>query len=173
MSKTLDLREYQEDILDRIKERTRSTEDASARSRLGVRAGTMHWLVHLDDISEVLPVPEIYPVPLAKPWFLGITNVRGNLYGVSDLAQFAGESPAVTSIASRILLTHPKYKAQAGLLVDAIVGLRTLDDMEAQDASAPGAWMGRVFRDAAGETWQEVDIRALLVLPEFMKIASN
>ncbi|MDR2874319.1 MAG: chemotaxis protein CheW [Methylobacillus sp.] len=173
MSKTLDLREYQEDILDRIKERTRSTEDTNTRSRLGVRVGNMQWLVHLDDISEVLPVPETYPVPLAKPWFLGLTNVRGNLYGISDLAQFAGEPPATIGIASRILLTHAKYKAQAGLLVGAIVGLRTLDEMEAQDASAPGAWLGRVFRDAAGETWQEIDIRALLALPEFMKIAAG
>lgn len=172
MARTLDLRKYQEDILVRIKDQTR-TADANARNRLGVRAGDKRLLVRLDDISEVLPVPEIHTVPLSKPWFLGMANVRGNLYGVSDLSQFAGGAASTISVASRILLIHQKYKAHAGLLVSAIVGLRALDQMEERTEEAvAGAWLGgRIFRDTAGDTWQEIDIKALLALPEFMKIA--
>ena len=172
MARTLDLRKYQEDILVRIKDQTR-TADANARNRLGVRAGDKRLLVRLDDISEVLPVPEIHTVPLSKPWFLGMANVRGNLYGVSDLSQFAGGAASTISVASRILLIHQKYKAHAGLLVSAIVGLRALDQMEERTEEAvAGAWVGgRIFRDTAGDTWQEIDIKALLALPEFMKIA--
>jgi twitching motility protein PilI len=172
MARTLDLRKYQEDILVRIKDQTRAA-DANARNRLGVRAGDKRLLVRLDDISEVLPVPEIHAVPLSKPWFLGMANVRGNLYGVSDLSQFAGEAATTVGVASRILLIHQKYKVHAGLLVSAIVGLRALDQMEERaEKAVPGEWLGgRVFHDAAGETWQEIDIKALLALPEFMKIA--
>jgi len=171
MAKTLDLRKYQEDILVRIKDQTRSA-DASARSRLGVRAGDDLLLVGLEDVSEVLPVPEIHPVPLSKPWFIGMANVRGNLYGVSDIAQFAGQARTITTAASRILLTHQKYKANAALLVNAILGLRALDQMEEQAGKAePGSWRGgRVFRDAAGDTWQEIDIKTLLATSEFMKV---
>jgi twitching motility protein PilI len=112
-------------------------------------------------------------VPLSKPWFLGMANVRGNLYGVSDLSQFAGEAATTVSVASRILLIHQKYKVHAGLLVGAIVGLRALDQMEERaEQAVPGEWLGgRVFHDAAGDTWQEIDIKALLARPEFMKIA--
>lgn len=172
MARTLDLRKYQEDILVRIKDQTRAA-DANARNRLGVRAGEKRLLVRLDDISEVLPVPEIHAVPLSKPWFLGMANVRGNLYGVSDLSQFAGEAATTVGVASRILLIHQKYKVHAGLLVSAIVGLRALDQMEERaEKAVPGEWLGgRVFHDAASETWQEIDIKALLALPEFMKIA--
>jgi twitching motility protein PilI len=172
MARTLDLRKYQEDILVRIKDQTRAA-DANARNRLGVRAGDQRLLVRLDDISEVLPVPEIHPVPLSKPWFLGMANVRGNLYGVSDLSQFQGGTATTVTVASRILLIHQKYKAHAGLLVSAIVGLRALDQMEERaEKAVPGAWLGgRVFHDVAGDAWQEVDIKALLALPEFMKIA--
>lgn len=172
MARSLDLRKYQEDILVRIKNQTQ-TADSNARNRLGIRAGDMLLLVRLDDISEVLPVPEIHPVPLSKPWFLGMANVRGNLYGVSDLAQFSGGMATTTNVSSRILLIHQKYKAHAALLVSAIVGLRALDQMEEQVKDAePGQWLGgRVFRDAAGEAWREIDIKGLLALPEFMKIA--
>lgn len=172
MAKTLDLRKYQEDILVRIKDRSRSA-DASARNRLGVRAGDLRLLVRLDDVGEVLPVPEMHPVPLSKPWFLGMANVRGNLYGISDLGRFSGQAQTTLTPASRILLLHPKYKAHAALLVSAIAGLRPLDQMEEQpEAAQAGNWLGgRVFRDTAGETWQEIDIKALLALPAFMKIA--
>lgn len=174
MARTLDLRKYQEDILVRIKDQTRAA-DANTRNRLGVRAGDRRLLVRLDDISEVLPVPEVHPVPLSRSWFLGMANVRGNLYGVSDLSQFAGGSATTIGVASRILLIHQKYKAHAGLLVSAIVGLRALDQMEERaDEAMPGHWLGgRVFHDAAGDTWQEIGIKALLALPEFMKIASS
>ena len=171
MAKNLDLRKYQEDILVRIKDQTRSA-DAGARSRLGVRAGKDLLLVGLEDISEVLPVPEMHPVPLSKSWFLGMANVRGNLYGVSDLAQFAGQPPTAASVNSRILLSHQKYKANVALLVSAILGLRALDQMQEQEnTDESGRWLGgRVFRDAAGETWQEIDIKALLASPDFMKV---
>ena len=48
-----------------------------------------------------------------------------------------------------------------------------LDQMEERTEEAvAGAWLGgRIFRDTAGDTWQEIDIKALLALPEFMKIA--
>lgn len=171
MAKNLDLRKYQEDILVRIKDQSRSA-DANARNRLGVRAGEARLLVRLDDISEVLPVPEIHPVPLSKSWFNGMANVRGNLYGVSDVAQFSGSSATNVTASSRILLVHQKYKAHAALLVSAIVGLRALDQMEEMTSEArPGLWLGgRMFQDASGETWHEIDVKALLALPEFMKI---
>lgn len=175
MAKTLDLRKYQEDILERIKDQTRVA-DAAARGRLGVKAGNMQLLLRLDDISEVLPVPEIHGVPLSKSWFLGLANVRGNLYGVSDIAQFSGLGATVMGTTSRILLIHYKYKAHAALLVEAIYGLRTLDLMEEEhtDAAKVGNWIGnRVFRDSSGSQWQEVDIKALLSVPEFMKIGHH
>lgn len=171
MAKTLDLRKYQEDILVRIKNMSRSA-DAAARNRLGVRAGQELLLVGLEDISEVLPVPELHPVPLSKPWFLGVANVRGNLYGVNDLAQFAGKPATTPTAASRILLAHQKYKASVGLLVSAILGLRNLDQLQEQaDPGKADHWLdSRVYLDASGATWREINIKALLEHPDFLRI---
>jgi twitching motility protein PilI len=171
MARTLDLRKYQEDILGRLKERTQLGETTSS-SRLGVKIGLTLLLVNLDDISEVAPVPEICPVPLAKPWFLGISNVRGNLYGVSDLAQIAGDTPTTHNASSRLLLSHQKYKANAALLVTALLGLRNLGHMQEQENvnKRPCWFVGRQFKDPAGDTWHELNMRDLLTNPDFIKI---
>lgn len=179
MARTLDLRKYQEDILERIRDKSKAA-DAAAHGRLGVRAGPLHLLVRLDDISEVLPVPEIHAVPLAKPWFLGMANVRGNLYCISDLAHFCGHAPTVRGPTNRILLIHQKYKAQAALLVDQVMGLRSLEQMAAgqdqagQDhAGLDSRLAGDAFRDGAGTTWREIGLTAMLAIPEFMKVAQG
>jgi twitching motility protein PilI len=171
MAKGLDLRQYQEDILVRIKDQTRLA-DAGTRNRLGVRVGEHRVLVDLRDISEVLPVPEMHPVPLSQPWFAGMANVRGNLYAVSDLALFAGLPASPRTPASRILLVHQKFKAGAALLVNAILGLRPMEQMQEQPEDArSGEWLGtRAYRDASGETWLETDIEKLLATPAFMRI---
>ena len=67
---------------------------ASAGRRLAFKAGGMSWLVALPDAGEVLPVPTLTSVPLTRSWVRGMANVRGNLYTVTDLAAFAGASPA-------------------------------------------------------------------------------
>lgn len=52
---------------------------------LGLLIGDDRYLVHMKEINEVIQVPEIVPVPLTHPWFLGIINVHGTLYGITDL----------------------------------------------------------------------------------------
>ena len=91
--KKLDLQAYQKDILARLKTQAESGRSVSS-SKLGIRVGGQDCLVTLSDISEVLPVPEVLHVPLTQPWFLGMANVRGNLYGVTDLASYLGYAAA-------------------------------------------------------------------------------
>src|SRR5581483_4275050 len=57
---------------------------------LGFRLGE-HWLVApREDVREVITLPKVTRVPGAKPWLLGVANVRGNLLPVTDLAQMLG-----------------------------------------------------------------------------------
>src|ERR1700758_3164570 len=46
------------------------------------------WLVApREDVREVITVPRMTRVPGARPWMLGVANVRGNLLPITDLAQ--------------------------------------------------------------------------------------
>lgn len=172
MARSLDLRSYQENILSRLKELGQPGQTKS-NSRLGVKIGEDRLLVDLEEISEVAPVPEIHAVPLTRPWFLGMANVRGVLYGVNDLAQLAGQTMTVANSSnSRILLAHQKYKANIALLVTGLLGLRNLDQMQEQPAAdADRPWLGgRLFKDDAGQPWQELLIRELISNPEFIRV---
>lgn len=168
----LNLHAYQQEILARLKE---SAEGGSAKavSKLGVSINGQNWLVALDDVSEVLPLPQITVVPQTKSWFMGMTNVRGNLYALSDLAAFLGYPATKVDVNSRILLVHPKFDINAGLLVQRLIGLRSTDDMDKQDEIGDqAAWYINQYKDANNETWHEMDIGKLMTQNEFMQVAA-
>ena len=168
----INLQEYQQGILSRF-QRLASGEQAVSSSKLGFRSGGANWLVALDSVSEVLPVPAILPVPLTQPWFLGMANMRGNLCAVTDLAAFSGLAPTVVTAESRILLVHHRYGSNAGLLVDGLIGLRNLDGMQAQEEMATAQqWEQARYLDADAQFWTELDLGILLGLDTFIQIAA-
>lgn len=52
--------------------------------------GQEEYAFEIGQIKEVVPVPPISPVPQAKPYILGVANVRGNVLAVIDLAKKFG-----------------------------------------------------------------------------------
>ncbi|HEY8354826.1 MAG TPA: chemotaxis protein CheW [Methylophilaceae bacterium] len=168
----LDLHAYQQEILARLKESAEGG-GVKAASRLGISINGQNWLVSLDDISEVLPMPEITPVPQTKSWFMGMTNVRGNLYALSDLAAYLGYPATKVDANCRILLVHPKFDINAGLLVQRLIGLRSTEDMDRQDEiGEQAAWYVNQYRDSNNEIWHEMDFGKLLSQNEFMQVAA-
>jgi twitching motility protein PilI len=168
----LNLQAYQQDILARLRDLTENT-NAVAASKLGVSINGFNWLIALEDVSEVIPLPEITRVPQTQSWFMGMANVRGNLYALTDLANFLGYPATATSASSRILLVHQKFGMNAGLLVERLVGLRSSDDMDKQDDIGEQAiWYVNQYKDANNETWHELDIGKLLDQHEFMQVAA-
>lgn len=170
--KKLDLQAYQQDILARLKDLAASGRTTSS-SRLGVKVGGFNGLVSLMDISEALPVPEIIQVPLTHSWFMGMANVRGNLYAVTDLARFLGNEARPLTHDSRILLAHARFGVNAGLLVDQLIGLRNVEEMQVQKRTQDKqSWQLEHYKDASGQEWVELDLASLLGQKDFMQIAA-
>ena len=55
MARRISMREYQAALSERLRNAIMS---ASAATVLGVAIGEDRWLVHMNDVSEVLPVPD-------------------------------------------------------------------------------------------------------------------
>jgi twitching motility protein PilI len=163
------LREYQERLLARINAQ-RSTSPAT--SFLALEIGGEPWVVGLADLSEVLPVPALTPVPNTRPWFAGIANIRGRLYGVADLAAFMGLEPLEAGTESRLVLVHPKHRINAGFLVTRSLGLRNLQAAP-EAATNAGEWTAGEYREDAGRVWKELSVRRLVALPAFLEIAGQ
>lgn len=170
MAKTSNLREFQEGILLKLKEAT-SQGAATSTSRLGVMVSGKRLLINLHEVSEVLPVPTLQKVPLTHPWFLGVANVRGVLYNISDLGLFMGMMASPKTIHSRILLLNSQTTTQAALVITSLVGLRSLDTLQAISASKNNGSEMRFYRqgyvDADNQEWFELDVEALLQNLEF------
>lgn len=170
MAKNSNLREFQEAILLRLKE-VASQDAAASSSRLGVTVGSKKLLVNLNDVREVLPVPPVQFVPLTQPWFLGVANIRGNLYNITDLAQFLGMPPTAKSANARILLLNSETTSQAALLIGSLVGLRSIDAMQVKNANASEeVFFGKqTYEDAENNEWLEVDVDTLVRDKDFIQ----
>jgi twitching motility protein PilI len=82
-------------------------------------------LAQLEEVVEIMRVPELAPVPGVKPWLLGMTTSRGELFPVTDLSGFLTGKPSLLTLHSRILVIsyHEEY---AGILVDRVLGLQRI-----------------------------------------------
>lgn len=173
MAKTSNLREFQEAILQKLKEATASGAVEST-SRLGVMVGEYRMLINLTAVTEVLPLPAIQSVPLTQPWFLGVANVRGNLYNISDLLQFVGKPALPKTIHSRILLLNSLSTTQTALVVTSLVGLRNIESMKVKqkadaDRGLLDLFIKQVYEDENQQTWEELNIEALVQHQDFIQ----
>lgn len=131
---------------------------------LGVQIGGHNYLVDMEDISEVLAMPALTPVPLTQPWFKGVANVRGNLYCVSDIGNFIYQKETATSINNRLLLVAEHFSINVALLVEKVFGLR---DTSRWGHDAPSE---NIFYDEYGAQWIKLDISGLLGQADFLQI---
>lgn len=164
MSRRLNLREFQQDLIDRMQAKGRTGDQIST---MGVQIAQRNWLVDMHDISGILPLPPLAVAPLTKPWFLGVINVRGVLYGVTDMAAYQQTGKASGAAANRVLLVAERHAFNAGLLVDRVLGLRNARAWTQSEAD------GQVrYQDEQGNFWHRLDVTGLLRRPDFLQIGA-
>lgn len=164
-------REHLRDFQARLADKLKAAEAAQgATSKLGVLAGGRHWLLDLDQINEVVTVPQLAEAPWARSWFAGVASVRGVIYGCVDLAAFAGLAEPLPPGESRLLLAHPRFGVNAALRVERALGLRPIASLAPEPAAADAPpWVRGRWRDGAGETWTEISVENLVTLPAFLE----
>jgi twitching motility protein PilI len=167
MAKQVSLREFQQGLAQRLRE---AQAEAEPTSRLGVRAGEHNWLVKLDDAGEMLSLPEISSVPLTKPWYLGLANIRGVLASVVDFAAFVGGELTVRTPDCRLLLIADRFHAFSGLLVSRMLGLRNVQTFQATTEAGSRPWVSTAYRDEDGNIWYELDVGQLAAHDEFLHV---
>ena len=136
-SAILELRNKPFELLQELERRSRVA--ASGRGRetaqqeewvgVGFRVGTAYLVSARNEVREILPFPGVTKLPGAKPWLLGLANIRGQLLPITDLNLFFGGAPTDIDRMTRVLMVnHPEIPA--GLLVGEVRGFRRFMDAE-------------------------------------------
>jgi len=168
----LDLRAFQMELATRLAAKTSAQVE---QSRLGLWCAGRQWLIRLADAGEVIAIPAVATVPLTKSWYLGISNIRGNLYSVIDFGGFLGhamEPSAPGTTPTRLVLFGPRVgELRAGLVVSRVLGLRNLAELTRGDGGVDApAWHGSTWTDRSGSSWQEIDLALLARDPAFLQV---
>lgn len=168
MSASSSLRDYQRTLSARLL----NPQSAPAAIWLGVESGGQSWLLDLADVGETLPRPPLHPVPLTRPWLLGVTNIRGDLHTLIDLGLFTGHAAATVTDQSRVVLVAARHRMFCGFLVDRVSGLFRADQfLEPVSGKTGQNWLQTVERAETGETWLRPEITGLLRTTAFLNIA--
>ncbi len=142
---------------------------------LGMRLGELQLVAPMDEVSEVLTHVNLTRVPGAKPWVLGVANVRGTLLPIMDLKRFLGGEPTTMGMRSRVLVVN-HHGILSGLLVDGVLGMRHFLEEEFQQGfvseEAGLAAHARGSYRHGGERWGVLSLYSVLESPEFMQVAA-
>jgi twitching motility protein PilI len=153
------LRQYQVQLLERMQA---ARANSSARvNQLGVQIGSDRYLLDLTEAGEIVPVTGLTAVPLTQPWYLGLSNIRGNLVGVIDLARYLGLGDTAIGPESRVVTFASGLGFNCALLVGRVYGLRHAGEMVVT---------GESLCDTDGKQWTPLDLGALVRDERFLHV---
>jgi twitching motility protein PilI len=163
------LREFQAQLVERM-QAARTGAYAQA-GQLGVMIGQTRWLLNLQEAGEIVSVGNITPVPLTQDWYLGLTNIRGNLVSVVDVARFQGMAPTPVDKDSRIVAFASSLSFNCGLLVSRVMGLRNVADMKPAESNASATpWCSKRYIDRDAQEWAEINLSLIVQDPQFLHV---
>lgn len=163
------LREFQAQLVERMQ--TARSGAGVHTNLLGVMIGGNRWLLDLQSAGEIVSVGAITQVPLTQPWFLGLTNIRGNLISVIDFARFVGATPTPVDKDSRIIAFGSALAFNSGLLVSRVLGLRNVAEMQLHaDGGEHSEWSSRRYVDQESQVWTELDLSSVIQHPRFLQV---
>lgn len=104
--------------------------NASQWQGVAFKLGGYHLVAPLGEVSEVLTLPELTPVPLSKSWISGIANVRGRVLPVTNLVSFLKLEQTQQRASEYKVLVVDKPKIFAGLQVEQVMGIYTFSQKQ-------------------------------------------
>jgi twitching motility protein PilI len=142
---------------------------------VGYRLGQRRLASGFDEVVEILPLPQVTPVPGAQPWMLGVANIRGNLLPIVDLKQFLEGERTVLHESQRVLIVR-QPGGDVAVTIDELFGQRSFVDEQKIDAAPLSEGRYAHFIDRAYQhadiQWAIFSLERLARTPEFRQAAA-
>lgn len=148
--------------------------DALGAQWLAVQVGAQPCLLPMRQIGEIFSLAPLTPLPHARPWFMGVANLRGALCGVVDLARWlalpaAPDGGLRSQGTQRLITLHPELGVNCALSVAGLLGMRRLQALHDRQDD-PAAWVAAHWRDDQNQSWLELDLSALAQSSAFLNV---
>ncbi|MBN8429346.1 purine-binding chemotaxis protein CheW [Microbulbifer salipaludis] len=134
------------------------------------------FVAAMEDVVELLEVPQYTFIPGVQPWVRGVANVRGRLLPLFDMAVFFGGHLNSPRQRRRVLVLE-RDKVYAGLIVDELHGMQHLaleyGKMPPSDLTEPFAPMVSGQFQLQQGRWLVFDLQALLSDFQFADAAAH
>ena len=147
---------------------------------VGFRVGRTRLAAGFDEVVEILPMPQVTPVPGSQPWMLGVANVRGNLLPIVDLKQFLEGERTVLHEGQRVLIVR-QPGGDVAVTIDELFGQRSfIDEQQLPAAETEASELGtgryayfidRTYR-LGEDLWGIFSLQKLARTPEFRQAAA-
>ncbi|GHD74410.1 pilus biogenesis protein [Luteimonas padinae] len=142
---------------------------------VGYRVGQRLLASGFDEVVEILPLPQLTPVPGAQPWMLGVANIRGTLLPVVDLRLFLEGERTVMHEGQRVLVVR-QPGGNVAVTIDELFGQRSFleEQQSSHEALAGGRYSGFIDRayKVGGHAWGVFSLDRLSRTPEFRQAAA-
>lgn len=126
-------------------------------------------------VTELMEVPSSTRLPGVQPWVIGLSNVRGRLLPLFDLALFFGGSMGAHRKNHRVLVLETET-LYSGIVVDTSFGMQhfTSDQFGECDTELPSEisdFIEGAYHDASGEPWPVFSLARLAEDARFINAA--
>ena len=91
---------------------------------IGFSLAGERYIAPMGEVMEILDVPRFTPVPGVRNFLLGVSNVRGRLLPIIDLALFFGVPRPPGTLRERRILVVENGNIFSGLVVDDVLGMQ-------------------------------------------------
>ncbi len=145
-------------------------------SGVGFSCMGYRFVAPMGQVAELMEVPASTRLPGVQNWVVGLSNVRGRLLPLFDMARFVGGHISSQKKAHRVLVLETD-SLYSGLVVDRAFGMQhfNTDNFEEFQGDLPGGlkpYIAGSYRDSSGEAWAVFDLGMLAQDPNFINAAA-
>lgn len=141
---------------------------------LGFSLLGQRFVASMDEVGELLRVPQTTKVPGVKHFVVGVANVRGRLLVVIDLAAFFGEASNYPKAQRRVLAIDDEEQ-YFGFMIDESLGMQHFPSESFEEAVESIDERFKPYVTGAytvgGTVWPVFSLRKLAQDPDLEKLA--
>lgn len=143
---------------------------------IGFSLAGLQFVAAMGTVAELLHAPKYTIVPGVQSWVLGVSNIRGRLIPIIDLARYFGLGASAGRNRDKRVLVLEQGDYLSGLLVDSVQGMQHFESESFKtetQVQVPNSMLK--FIDGAyqrnSEDWLVFDAKRLMNNDNFINVA--